>query len=89
MSKVYIVLQDTDDARYIVAALEADNPAAGVDHQPAMIRVECEGELWLKRATVEENIGRDWDVRELQLSLISMAGNLDEDEDYFHLYWND
>ncbi len=87
MSKVYIALQDTDDARYIIAALEEDNPQAVVIHQPAMTRVECEGALMLKRATVEEKLGRDWDVQELQLSLISLAGNVDEDEEYFHLFW--
>lgn len=88
MSKVYLVLQDNDDSRYIVEAITEDNPKATVINQPAMLRIECEGELVVRRETVEEKIGRDWDVQELQLSLITLGGNVDEDEDQLRLSWN-
>ncbi len=88
MSKVYLALQDNDDSRYIVEAILEDNPNANVINQPAMIRIESEGRLVVRRETVEEKIGRDWDVQELHLSLITLGGNVDEDEDQLHLSWN-
>ncbi|HKM14797.1 MAG: monooxygenase [Pseudomonadaceae bacterium] len=88
MSKVYLALQDNDDSRYIVEAIIEDNPEATVIHQPAMIRIESTGELFVRRASVEEKIGRDWDMQELHLSLITLGGNVDEDEDRLHLSWN-
>lgn len=89
MSKVYIALQDNDDSRYIVEAIEEDNPDATVIHMPAMIRIEAEGRLTVKRETVEEKIGRDWDVQELHINLITLGGNVDEDDDSLSLHWNE
>lgn len=88
MSKVYIALQDNDESRYIVEAIEEDNPNVTVIHQPAMIRIEAEGHLVVKRETVEECMGRDWDVQELHLNLITLGGNVDEDDDQLSLSWN-
>lgn len=88
MSKVYLALQDNDDSRYIVEAIIEDNPEATVIHQPAMIRIESTGELFVNRTSVEEKIGRDWNMQELHLSLITLGGNVDEDEDRLHLSWN-
>lgn len=87
MSKVYIALQDNDVSRYIVEAIEEDNPDAVVIHQPAMMRIEAEGNLIVKRETVEEKLGRDWDVQELHLNLITLGGNVDEDDEKLELSW--
>ncbi|MDF2180584.1 MmoB/DmpM family protein [Neptuniibacter sp. CAU 1671] len=89
MSKVYLALQDNDEARYIVEAIEEDNPESTIIHQPAMIRIEAEGYLVVKRETVEEKMGRDWDMQELHLSLITLGGNVDEDDDQLSLSWNE
>ncbi|MBV1787122.1 MmoB/DmpM family protein [Marinobacterium sp. D7] len=88
MSKVYIALQDNDVSRYIVEAIEEDNPEVRVIHNPAMIRIEAEGYLVVKRETVEEKLGRDWEVPELHLNLITLGGNVDEDDDQLSLSWN-
>jgi phenol hydroxylase P2 protein len=56
MSKVYIALQDNDESRYIVEAIEEDNPEATVIHMPAMIRIEMDGRLTVLRATVESSL---------------------------------
>lgn len=88
MSKVYIALQDNDESRYIVEAIEEDNPDATVIHQPAMIRIENEGRLVVVRKTVEEKIGRDWDIQELHINLITLAGNIDEDDDQLVIEWS-
>jgi len=83
----FIVFQDNDNTRYIVEAIAQDNPQAEVQHQPAMIRIQAEKRLVINRATVEEKIGREWDVQEMLLDVISIGGNVDEDEDHFILEW--
>lgn len=88
MSKVYITLQDNDTSRYIVEAVEQDNPNVTVIYQPAMIRMECEDRLIVNRETVEEKLGQAWDVQELQLNLITLGGNVEEDDDSLTLHWN-
>lgn len=88
MSKVYIALQDNDISRYIVEAVEADNPDVTIDYQPAMIRMEAKGRLVIKRETVEEKLGQEWDVQELHLNLVTLGGNVDEDDEQFVLSWN-
>lgn len=88
MSKVFIALQDNEESRYIVEAIEEDNPEATVIRQPAMIRVENEAKLVVRRETVEEKMGRDWDVQELHVNLVTLGGNVDEDDDQLSLEWN-
>ena len=83
----FIVFQDNDNARYIVEAIAQDNPHAEVQHQPAMIRIQAEKRLVINRETVEGKIGREWDVQEMLLDVISIGGNVDEDEDHFILEW--
>lgn len=87
MSTVFLALQDTDDARPVVEAIKKDNPNAVIEHQPAMIRITAEGELIVKRETVSNETGFDWDPQDLQLILISFGGNVDEDDDYFKIFW--
>jgi phenol hydroxylase P2 protein len=89
MSKVYIALQDNDDSRYIVEAIEQDNQGSTVIHNPAMIRIENEGRLVVNRHTVEEIMGRDWNVQELHLNLITIGGHVEEDDDSLTLHWNE
>lgn len=85
---VFLILQDNDDARPIIESVEQDNPEANIQYQPGMVRMEAAGRLVVNRETVEENLGREWDVQELHLNLISLAGNVDEDDEKFELAWN-
>ncbi|HVO16238.1 MAG TPA: MmoB/DmpM family protein [Alphaproteobacteria bacterium] len=85
---VSITLQNTDDARAIVAAILADNPGAAATQFPSMTKIDCQQRLVVKRASVAERLGRDWDPQELQLSLVTLSGNIDEDDDQFVLAWH-
>ncbi len=87
MSKVFLALQAVEETRAIVEAILEDNPDAQVENQPAMVKISTEGKLVIKADTVSEKIGREWDPQELQLVLISLAGNVDEDYDHFTIYW--
>lgn len=87
-SKVYLALQDNDTSRYIVEAIEQDNPDASIQYLPAMIRIESETGLIVRAETVSEKLGQDWNIQELQLNMITLGGNVEEDDDSFQLKWN-
>ena len=87
MSKVFLALQLTDDSRAIVDALLADNPHATLEEQPAMVKINADGRLVVRRETIEELIGRDYDLQELQVNMITMSGNLDQTDDEITLFW--
>lgn len=89
MSKVFLALQDVDEARPVIEAIKKDNPAANFDEQPAMIRITAEDRLVVNRETVCEMADNpDWVTGDIQLVMISFGGNLDEDDDHFTIYWN-
>lgn len=88
MSRVQIAFQDNDDSRYLVAAIEADNPTAVVHYEPALIRIENEGSIRINRESVEEETGMDWDVQSIHVNLVTITGNIDEDDDFFEVKWN-
>jgi len=87
MSKVFLALQSVEETRAIVEAIVEDNQNVEVEQQPAMTKLTAENKLVVNAETVSRHIGRDWDPQEIQLVLISLAGNVDEDYDHFTLYW--
>jgi phenol/toluene 2-monooxygenase (NADH) P2/A2 len=88
MSNAFIAFQKNDESRCIVEAILEDNPGAMVDDQPSMVKIDVPNRLVIKRETVEEKMGREFDLQELQLHLITLSGNLDETDDEFTLSWN-
>ncbi|MGE5471580.1 MAG: MmoB/DmpM family protein [Bacteroidota bacterium] len=87
MSTVFIAFQTNEDTRPIIESILADNPHAVADEQPAMVKINAEGSLVIRRESIEERIGRDFDLQELQVNLITISGYLDEDDDTFTLAW--
>ena len=87
MSTVFIAFQTNEDTRPIIESILADNPHAVLDEQPAMVKINAEGKLVIKRESIEERIGRDFDLQELQVNLITLSGNMDEDDDQLTLAW--
>jgi len=88
MSTVFIAFQTTEESRPIVEAILADNPGAVAVENPGMVKINAEGRLVVKRTSVEERVGRKFDLQELQIHLITISGHLDEDDDQFTLAWN-
>lgn len=87
-NNVMLVLQAVEEAKPMIEAISRDNANAVIENQPAMIKITSPGKLVVKTETMEEIIGREWDPQELQLVLISLAGNVDEDYDHFTIYWD-
>jgi phenol hydroxylase P2 protein len=86
--KVFIAFQTNEDSRPSVEAILEDNPEATVDEQPAMVKILAPGRLVVKRSTIEDKIGRDFVLQSIHINLISLAGNISEDEDEFVLAWH-
>lgn len=87
MSNVFIALQKSEESRCIVEAIVADNPRAVVNEQPAMVKVDVPDRMVLRRETVEEQMGRPFDLQELHVHLITLSGHIDETDDEFSLSW--
>ncbi|GAB1381831.1 MAG TPA: MmoB/DmpM family protein [Ottowia sp.] len=88
MSNVFIAFQKNEDSRAIVNAILADNPTAIVSDQPAMVKIDVPGRMVIRKSTIEEEIGRDFDLQEMHVHLITLSGNIDETDDEFSLTWN-
>ena len=87
MSNVFLALQTNDDSRPIIEAVMADNPHAVLNEQPAMVKIDAEGKLVIRRESIEDRVGRPFNLQELHLNLISLSGNIDETDDEITLSW--
>ena len=87
MSTVFLALQTNEETRPIIEAVLADNAHAEAIESPAMVKIDAEHSLVIKRESIEELIGRPFDLQELQMSLITISGHLDEDDDECRLSW--
>lgn len=84
---VFIALQRNEETRPIVDAILTDNPGALLDEQPAMVKINVPGRLVVRRSTIEQEIGREFDLQELHVNLITLTGHIDESDDEFVLSW--
>jgi phenol hydroxylase P2 protein len=87
MSNVFIAFQQNDESRSIVEAIIDDNPGAIVNYQPGMVKIDVPNSMVIKSSTIEEKIGRKFDLQEMQLHLITLSGYVDETDDEFRLSW--
>ena len=53
-----------------------------------MIRIEAPGRLDIRRETVEQMTGSPWDIQEMLMYVITLGGNVVEEDDSFSLHWN-
>jgi len=86
--KVFIAFQNNSEAQPIIEAILQDNPEAVANESPGMVKIDCPGRLVVRRDTVEEKVGREFDLQEMHINLISLGGNIDEDDDEFVIAWN-
>lgn len=74
----------------VVEAAEEDNPGKDirVDDKLAYVRIEAEGELILRRKTLEQALGRPFRMSELEINLGSFAGRIETTDDYVRFYYD-
>ena len=86
-SKVFIAFQDNEESRPVVEAVLADNAEATVAYTPGLVKIDCPDRLVIRRASIEENTGQPFNLQQLQINLVTLSGNVDEDDDEFSLSW--
>lgn len=91
-SKVRMVgvdLQENDDSRAIVEAIEADNEGVLVSRMPGLVRAQCPRSMVIRQATVEQHLGRAWQTQDFQLAIVSYFGHIqDWDDDQVVVAWD-
>jgi phenol hydroxylase P2 protein len=88
MSNVFIAFQANEDAHPIVEAILADNPQAQAVHSPGLVKIDAPDSLTIKRESIEAQTGRPFDLQQIHLSLVTLSGHIDEDDDQFTLSWS-
>jgi phenol hydroxylase P2 protein len=86
--QVGVDLQDSEDTRALVEAIEEDNPEVHLTRLPGLVKLQSPGELVIQRETVEERLGREWETHEFQMNIVSYSGNIAEwDDDRIVIKW--
>lgn len=88
-NRVGPVLRASPLTAAVVEAAEEDNPGKSirVDDKVAYVRIDCEGELILRRETLERALGRPFRMSELEVELGSFAGRIETAEDHVRFYF--
>ncbi len=87
MSTVFIAFQTNETTRGIVEAITDDNPTAVITEQPAMVKIDVPDSMTIRRESIEEKLGRRFDLQEMHVHLITLSGHIDESDDEFNLSW--
>ena len=88
-NRVGPVLRASNITAAVVEAAQEDNPGKEirVDDKLAYVRIDADGELILRRATLEQALGRPFRMSELELNLSSFAGRIETAEDQVRFYF--
>lgn len=88
-NRVGPVLRASPITEAVVEAAELDNPgkAIRVDDKLAYVRIDTEGELILRRETLEGALGRPFRMSELEVNLSSFAGRIETSDDHVRFYY--
>lgn len=88
-NRVGPVLRSSEITEGVIEAAQEDNPEKEirVDDKIAYVRIDAEGELILRRDTLERTIGRPFRMSELEVNLGSFAGRIETTDDYVRFYY--
>jgi phenol/toluene 2-monooxygenase (NADH) P2/A2 len=85
---VGVDLQDSEDTRALIEAIEEDNPDLTLLRMPGLVKLQTPGPLVIRRETVEKRMGREWETHEFQMNIVSYSGNIEEwDDDQIVIKW--
>jgi toluene monooxygenase system protein D len=76
-------------AKAVAEAAEVDNPdkTISIDDKVAYVRVQADSEMIIRRATIEEMLGRPFSMRDLEVDLSSFAGQIETNPEYVRFYF--
>ncbi len=79
-----------DVVRAIISAIEEDNEGVLVEDFSVFKKVKAPGKLVLKRETVEEYLGQDFDMDQIHIYMSSYFGFIaDWDEEQLIIEWEE
>lgn len=78
-----------DIIRAIIEAIQVDNEGVLVEDYAVYKKVKAPGKIVLRRQTVEECLGSDWDMDGIHLYMTSYFGFIEDwDEDGLIISWD-
>lgn len=88
-NRVGPIIRSGEVAQAVAEAVEIDNPDKEifVDDKVAYVRIAMENECILRKETMEEILGRVFEMRELEINLSSFAGQIETTPDYVRFYF--
>jgi toluene monooxygenase system protein D len=88
-NKVGPIVRAGEVADAVAEAAVIDNPDKDVlvEANGAYSRIYCDGELIITRETLEEELGRDFRMNELEINLASFAGRIEITDDHARFYF--
>jgi toluene monooxygenase system protein D len=87
-NRVGPVMRAGDMCKAVIDAAHEDNPGKTivVDDQIAYVRIHTDVELVIRRATIEEALGRPFQMAELELNLSTFAGRIETSQDQVRFF---
>ena len=88
-NRVGPVLRQGALAKAVAEAAEVDNPdkTISIDDKVAYVRISTDGEMVLRRATIEEMLGKPFQMFELEVELSSFSGRIENGSEQIRFYF--
>ena len=81
------VVQSGEMANAVIDAARTDNASeVFVRNRGSYVRIELDGECLILRESMERELGRPFQMRELEVSMPSFQGRIETTSDYFRFY---
>jgi toluene monooxygenase system protein D len=89
-NKVGPVVRAGEIADAVIESAHQDNPdkTVHVEDRTAYVRIELDGECIIRRETMEEMLGRPFQMRELETVLGSFAGQIETSSDHVRFFYS-
>jgi len=89
-NRVGPILRTGELADAIISALEEDNPGKEfhIEDRLAYVRVVTDNECVIRRNTMQEILGRPFEMQELEVVLGSFSGQIQADEEFVRFYFS-
>ncbi len=88
-NRVGPVMRAGELAEAVAEAAREDNPGKEirVDDKRAYLRIDTDDEMIIRRTTIEQALGRPFNMPELEIDLSSFAGRIQTNPDYVRFYF--
>lgn len=88
-NRVGPIFRSGELASAAIEALEEDNPGKEftVEDRTAYVRVVTDNECVIRRATMEDILGRPFEMQELEVVLGSFSGQIQAEEEFMRFYF--